>query len=194
MTDELCASLRRLGVDAKKALPGRPEQLISDTPPSWILPGSSTSLGVIDISEGPIRWIHLIQQEIAAPYASTSVRYVHYGVPTPKMTAAFPKVKIRTVRKKSFLFVGRVKHIQWRGRDSRLGIVDHLNGDILLRNTLAQRGNDVRIRAYPDHGCWTITEKSGEGFRGWGPWLPTKELWDCYQAMARHLLATLRSR
>ena len=50
--DDLCAGLRRLGMNAKLAQRGRPEERIA-------LHADHLSLGIIDISQGPIRWINV---------------------------------------------------------------------------------------------------------------------------------------
>jgi len=158
--------------------------MIGDKSPWWVFDESSESIGVIDILDAPVRWLH-VQKTTARgePGTESTTYYIDYVIPDPTLTPDFPKVKVKAVRKKSFPLVGGAVDVEWRGKDFGLGIVGRLDGDSSLRNTITQRNNDVEIRAYPDHECWLITES----FSFQSP--PTRELWDCYQTIARHLLA-----
>ena len=58
--DELCAHLQSLGIDAQLAPRDRKEENLTTGPPaSYILVDSPNSLGLIDISQGPIRWVNV---------------------------------------------------------------------------------------------------------------------------------------
>ena len=54
--DDLTLALKELGIDATMAERGRPEEDIQDT---WM----NRSQGIIDLAEGPIRWVNCLKQD-----------------------------------------------------------------------------------------------------------------------------------
>ena len=96
--DEFCQHLQTLGIKAQLALRGREEEKFG-----------GGSLGVIDIPEGPIRWVNVwrggYSQDGNAGY------YAELGVPDPKLTASFPNVKIRSWKVKTSWLFGKVVDI-----------------------------------------------------------------------------------
>ena len=105
-----------------------------------------------------------------------------YGVPDPKVAPKFPKVKIKSIKVKDFPLIGDVVDIRWKGEDFGLRLIESLNGVSSLLKPMMKSG-DLEIRVYPKHECWVLTTRN-EG--------PTTQLWDCYQAIARQLLAASR--
>jgi hypothetical protein len=89
-------------------------------------------------------------------------------------------LEIKSVRKKAFPLFGKVVDLHWKGKDSGLGIINRLNGDILIKRPI-MKSRDVLIRAHGKHGCWIISTLTNVP--------PSEELWNCYQAIAQHLLA-----
>jgi len=162
--DDLCASLQSIGIDAKLAERWRAEENIE-------CGVYSESLGMIDIREGSIRWVNVVSRSGQAP-AGASL-YVKYGVPDSRFWyVSKPTLEIESTCKKG--------NWQWKGTDSGLGIIDRLNGDSSIEYALLQSNSPaIRIRAYPDHICWVISTE----------WALSEELWNCYQMIARHLLA-----
>ncbi len=77
---ELCAGLQQLGTDAQRAEEGRPEEKFT----SW----RGDAYGVIDLPEGPIRWVTLKRDE--SGYSTTC--YSEYGIPGPQVAPGVPKV------------------------------------------------------------------------------------------------------
>ena len=103
--------------------------------------------------------------------------YIQYVVPDPRLGLDSPEMKIKSVRKKTFPLFGRVVDLHWKGNDLGLGIIDRLNSDISIKRTLMHT-DDVIIRAL--NWCFVISKEKMES--------PTKEGWNCYQAIAKHLL------
>ena len=68
--------------------------------------------------------------------------------------------------------------MRWKGNDYRTGIVNRLQGDGLIGQAM-MRSRDITIRA--GDGEWKIQHMD--------VLFPSKEEWNCYQAIARHLLA-----
>ena len=176
--DEICARLRSLGIDAQMAEPNRDEEKI----------GGKGSFGIIDIREGPIRWVNVGRIGGDVDPVSGQLYYTDYGVPDPRLGRNIPRrrttplkpLEIHSVSKRSLLFLGKAIDLQWEGRDYGLGIVGRLNSDISIKQPIMESG-DVTIRTYRIHRCWIITVETRDG--------PSRELWSCYQAIADHLLA-----
>ena len=173
----------RLGIDARVAPRGRPEEEI------YTGPDDEGSLGVIDIVEGPIRWVNVTWGTRFSVALDTGWWDVYhslvYGVPDPKIQSAFLKVRVKAIYDTHFI-TGRATWRGWEGEDFGLGIVQYLSQNVLVARALTASSGYGResfeIRARPDRGCWILTV---EGVRA-----PSKQEWDCYQAIASHLLGT----
>jgi hypothetical protein len=169
--DDICAGLQRLGVDVKMAVRGRAEEKSS----------GKESLGVIDIPAGPIRWVNVCKVTYTSGQGRGKTYYfTEYGVPDPRLEPKLAWLEVRSVRMKNFPLVGRVVDLRWEGKDSGLGIIKRLNSDISIKAPI-MRSRDVKIRIHRYLRCWIMSTKTRE--------VPSAELWDCYQAIARHLLA-----
>lgn len=169
-TDNICAELQALGIDAQMAERGRPEEEIE----------GGGSLGLIDIPEGPIHWVNVRKQRDRLSESVSYTYHIDYGVSDPRLGLASPEMYICSVRKKDFPLVGRVVDFYWEGDDSGLGIIERLKSDAVIKYAIMV-SLDVKIRAHWDHGCWIISTETSVP--------PSEELWDCYQAIAQHLLA-----
>jgi len=104
-------------------------------------------------------------------------------VPDPRLGPYSLVCKIKSVRVKDYPVLGKVVDLHWKGKDSDLGIISRLNSDISIRDPI-MRSDDVLIRARGDHRCWIISTKTRDVLDA-----PSEEMWSCYQAIARHLLA-----
>ncbi len=180
--DEFCAHLQSIGIEAQMAPRGRAEEGIARS--------RRRSLGVIDIVEGPIRWVNVTIQT-APNYLDTTWGdegyYLMYGVPDPKVRSGFPAVRLEaksvyeSVPDRRWWFLkfpvlGPVIGVRWEGNDLGLGIVQHLN-----QNAAADRALQ-EIWAWRDLSCWILTVAEVLA--------PSKQEWDCYQSIASHLLWT----
>lgn len=182
--DNICAGLQSLGIDAQMAERGRREEKI----------GGKGSLGLIDIPEGPISWINVRKETQhggqggrytydEGPFndgGSYTDYYIEYGVPDRRLSPGHPEYRIISVRIKTPPLFDQVSDLHWKGEDFGLGIIDRLDSDISLKQPI-MKSHDVIIRAHGDHMCWIISTTASE--------VPSGELWNCYQAIARHLLA-----
>ncbi len=145
--DKICAHFNRLGIDAHMAPRGRAEEII--------YAGRRRSLGVIDIVEGPIRWINVTEATGWIDEDSDG-DYLVYGVPDPRIRPGFPMVRLKAVSvKKPFFRSGWWKYealgtrgpgrkdmelwgsrqvigVRWEGEDSGLGIVQRLSENVLV--------------------------------------------------------------
>ena len=82
----------------------------------------------------------------------------------------------------------------WDGDDSGLGIISRLDDDTSIDFALTD-GPNLEIRDHPDDGCWLISTHETKGFLSKDPQVRVStQLWECYQTIARHLLATPLSR
>ena len=173
--DNIYTGLQSMGIDAQIAERDRTEERIGcGNRRTYPFQVDMRSLGLIDIAEGPIRWVNVLRS--ASSPSSGTVYYTDYGVPDPRlgprMTGYIPNLQIESVRNVSVL--------RWKGKDSDRGIINRLNSDISIKHPIMEN-RDVIIRADGYHKCWIIQVETRE--------VPSKELWNCYQAIADHLLA-----
>ncbi len=166
--EELCAALCAIGVDARIAERGRPEEQTRS---------HGDSLGVIDVGQGPIGWINL-----SGDYSPEggSCYTTDYGVPDPRH---LPKLEIRSIRMRRFPIFGRVLNVRWKGGDHGFGLGHCLSSDETIRSAIMSAGDEVRVVARRDHGCWLIRHETF-----FSSHIPSAEQWSCYQAIAEHLL------
>ncbi len=157
--DKLCIRLAELGVPARVAEPGRPEE--------EFLRGSRELIDILD--EGPIHWVNLHFDPGLESYDT------EYGVPDSR---SLPEVRVRSIRVKTAPVFGKVVGVRWQGKDGGLGIADRLQSDAELSHVL-ERTPEVFVHHFHKHNCWII------GHDGTSL---TAERWRCYQAIARHLL------
>ena len=195
--DKLCARLQALGIPAQMVERVRREEKITSS--------HGSSKGVIDIASGPIRWVNIKKSEGAAPSIGlNTVWRTEYGIPDPNIGVTFPAVHIESALVKHIPLIGEVIDLAWKGDDVVFPVIKRLTGDDSLRqfesdhyaltNEVIKRltGDDalrefkydyyeLTIETYPKHGCWMLTVK--------GAPVPSGMHWNCYQAIADHLLA-----
>jgi len=138
--DDICFRLRLTGVEARMAGRGREEEKI----------GGGGSRGLIDIGEGPIRWVN-VRKLIGLDEGSSTDRYTEYLVPDPRISSVLPKVRIWTQEVRDRWFFGKVVGLRWKGDDSGFGILDRLRRDLSLNPPLLNSGRmDIVATSY---GC-----------------------------------------
>ena len=167
--DNICVGLQTLGIDAQMAPRGRAEE-------EFACPGGS--LGIIDIREGPIRWVNV--RKVREGERGNYEYYTEYGVPDPKMGFYSPSLRIKLVRKLSSALFDPVEELRWEGGDLGLAVIERLNSDVQLKQPIIE-SRGVTIDAHGEHRCWIISTRKRD--------VPSEELWNCYQTIARHLLA-----
>ena len=187
--DKVYAGLQTLGVDARMAERGRPEEHVGED--------FGKSLGLMEIRGSPIRWVNVLKETEGGGPTSTVNYTIAFLVPNPTIQR---EVHLKTIREKSVPVVGRVVDLQWQGnfeegfnglmiekaiRNQSLTrlreMVRWLNEDVSLNENLIRLNADVHIRGYPKYDYWAILHISGS-FE-----------WDCLETIARHLLEPAES-
>ena len=161
--DKLCAGLCEIGVNARMAERGRPEDKTGEG-----------SLGIIEIGRSPIRWANVRKEN----HHETTIYFTEFGVPDARRLT---DLRIRPVRVRSFPVFGRVIEVRWEGDDRTYGIGQQLSQDQVVKNLVIDTDDDVTVVARPDHGCWLIRRETAAA--------PSAGQWRCYQAVAGRLLA-----
>ena len=172
MTDSLIA----VGVAAVMAERGREEEKVEN---SWY----QRSLGVIDITDGPVGWINILKKD--GSKNSPPRWWVVLGIPDERPVPGHKTIDIKTVRKKSFPLFGKVVDVRWKGDDAGTGL-----------NDLFYYDEDVKIFAV-HAGNLTVHSYNREELRGWTVqidrrWNPTIRDWTGIQQMAKHILSSAR--
>ncbi len=173
--DELTMSLNALGIWAEMSERGRDEEKVQDT---WY----QRSLGVIDLKEGPIKWINVLKQD--GSRHNPPRWWIVFGIPDGSHVSSGEQVKISTVRRKSFPLFGKVVDVTWGGDDQGTGLTYILSNDHTTKE-LAKRVGNLEVRSY------------AEDFQGWALQVdrklkPTPEDWEAILQVAEHLLSSPR--
>lgn len=196
--DKAYACLCGIGLDARMAEKGRPEEHIA-RPKGGIgayllscLSGSTwggKSLGLIEIQGSPIRWVNMVKG-----ITGDAGGRAFYGNALLIPDSTIRKegyLELESVRVKSVPVVGQVVDFRWQARltimdesqqQTLIGrkedLVKRLGQDALLNQTLIRLKEDIKMRSYPEYGYWVILIEL----------TPSREQWDCYETIARHLL------
>ena len=173
--DNLAHALNSLGVQAEMAERGRDEENIHN---AWW----NRSLGVIDLPEGPIRWINVIKKDPSKE--SPPMWWVNFCIPDERPISGGREIDVKTVRKKSFPVFGRVIGVEWRGKDHSTGLINRLSYDQAAKDLATRRGN-IRIRSYEkEFQGWTLQIESKLE--------PNRQDWNTIQDIAEYLRSTPR--
>ena len=177
--DDLADSISSLGVQASLAQRGLNEEKFQKF---WIF---KRSLGIIDIADGPIRWINYLKKDQSQH--SPPKWWVVFGIPDERPISATRKIKMKTIRKKTFPLFGKVTDVTWRGNDQGTGLLSVLSDDENVDRLSVEFG-DLRIQSYSEDSLvgWTVTV--GKRIRKL-----TNEQWNGFIKMSDHLLASNRS-
>lgn len=134
--ESICTHLLRLGINTKMVMRGRAKENIGFSVYRW-----DYSLGLIDIPDGshPLGQHNPLRKE----RMHNTLLYWLWST-RPRLETKFPKLQIKSVYKKSFPLVDTVADLEWKGKDSGLGIISRLNGDILLKQPI-MRSRGVKI-------------------------------------------------
>lgn len=173
--DELTSALNTLGIQAEMSDRGRDEEKVQDT---WY----QRSLGVIDLPEGPIKWINVLKQD--GSRHNPPRWWIVFGIPDDNQVSNSDPVKISTVRRKSFPLFGKVVDVAWKGDDQGTGLTYILSNDHTTKE-LSKRVGNLEVRSY------------AEEFQGWALQVdrklkPTSEDWEAILQVAEHLLSSPR--
>ena len=171
--DELTLALNALSIKATLAERERPEEKIQN---AW----SNRSQGIIDVQEGPIRWINCLKHD-GSQY-SPPQWWTVFGLPDERPFSEQRAVKIKTVRSKSFPLFGKVVDVTWQGEDYATRLISVLANDPAIKSFVKKTG-DVEIESH-----------AGE-FQGWsvqvyGKFAARQQDWDMVQKIADRLLSS----
>lgn len=141
--EDLCDLLNSMGVPAKLAEPGRPEELITTE--------RGVSLGLIELSGSPIRWC-VVKRDIQNDRPLT---YFEYGVPDSKINGYFSKAKLMATELRASPLFGNVLAVKWIG-SAPGSLAERLEKDDEgMRLMLANGG--CTVEAHQSSGCWIMT-------------------------------------
>ena len=173
--DDLAHALNSLGDRAEVAKFGRIEEKVNQSLNRF-------SLGVIDLPDGPIRWINVLKKHGGKD--SLPRWWINLCIPDERPVLFHCEVKVRTVRKKSFPLFGKVVDVTWRGEDYGTGLVYTLTNDESSKALATAIGN-LEVRSY------------SKEFQGWTlqvdrRFTPTSQDWEAIKRIAGHLLSSPR--
>jgi hypothetical protein len=173
--DKLAQNLNSLGIRADLAERGRAEEKIEN---SWY----QRSLGIIDISEGLVRWINILKKD--ASKNSPPMWWVILCIPDDRPLSNHKAVDIKTIRKKSFPLFGKVIDVTWKGNDHHTGLVEVLSNDEAAKD-LAKRIGNLTLHSYAkEFQGWTLqVDRRFE---------PTNQDWVTIQKIADYILSSAR--
>ena len=168
--DDLAQNLNSLGVKAQMLERKVIQEKIGDV---WWM----RRLGVIEIDEGPIKWINVIKKN-RDKNSPPKWRYI-YIIPDERVSES-TKIKVKTVRKKSFPLFGKIVDTTWKGTDQSTGLISLLSNNTIIK------------RLAKDMGNFEIESRTGE-FRGWTLYVDRPHFfiapsWPEFKSMAEQLL------
>ncbi len=179
--DRIFIALSDLGIDAQYSETYQPEQVIG----IGDMFKANKSLGLINIKDGPIRWINFKEARknkgLGGDYRC--LYHMDYGVPVPN-GSRITKERIFAVPLKRFSILGPVVRIRWKGEGWGRRVASRLNSDVLMGQPTVMDGG-IELACYPEHLCWIISTKEWRR--------PSKEQWNGYQALAGHLVTATQS-
>lgn len=149
--DDLAGNLISLGINATLADRGQLEESMWE---GWRRPGAG-SLGLINISDGLISWMNVVRVKRRDRHSPPIYRVV-LGVPDERVSSNEDKIKIKTVRKKTFPIFGRIIDVIWVGQDDHLGLIKTLAEDNSIRS-LAKKIGNLEVVTHPnEYRGWTL--------------------------------------
>jgi hypothetical protein len=175
--ERVCAMLQALGVDARLAPRGAPEE-------RWpgIFGGDWNSRGLIMIEHSPISWLNVVEDN------DGWFDRIQYWIRDRRQ---LPHIRLEPVKKDSGRFSAEVVGVQWKvsGRDKVAGInfAHSLTLDQSIQSYIMQCNNvhgnlvcEPIVESRPKYSSLVIDPLS----KFW----PTAEQWACYERIANHLL------
>ena len=179
--EAFCAHLVSIGINARLAQRGSPEELFREP--------KENSLGLIYIYNQVLDWANMVQGPLRSTrerdllyYRSAARPYYYriwYGVKDANLSISTPMLRFRSVRQRSPKVFGPVVDVTW-GNELQQMELEPLCSDDALKQRLIKERVDVDVAGFPD-GYWLIANR--EAGRP-----PTQPIWECYEAVAAALL------
>ncbi len=185
--DLICDQLAAMGVDARLAERGRPEEGSGAGP-------FRSLLGLIDIAGSPIKWINVSR---TGSHEGSSYHRLDYGINGPQNSS---RVRIRAKPIRRFFF-GSIKYAKWSGDDGGVGIMSQLANDPTIREAvLAPHVLPLQLEYRPPGELWLLKTELEEApllsshptsrlLYRYRARLPSQEEWHCYELIAARLSA-----
>ena len=141
--DNLNIHLKIIGINSELAERGRAEEGIGN---SW----HKKSLGIIDIPDGPFRYINIVKRERSKD--SPPRWWYNFIIPDSgeKDLRKSGAVDVKSQRKKSFPIFGKVISVSWKSNDVGKILSKALSNDPEFGNLAYEVGN-IRIRTLPEN-------------------------------------------
>jgi len=137
------------------------------------------SLGLIEVSESPIKWINVLKKD--GSDKSPPRWWIVMGVEDTRVLSTSRKIQIKTIRKKKFPIFGKVIGVDWQGSDKDTNLAARLSKDEATKLLATRVGNiEIKIQTKEFKG-WTITVDR--------KFNPTIEDWKTLQTVADYLLS-----
>ena len=165
MREDLCDLLNSMGVPAKLAEPGRPEELITTD--------RGESLGLIELGGSPLRWV-VVKRDFQN---DRSLVYFEYGIPDDKINSYFGKARLVATELRASPLFGNVLAVKWVG-SAPGSLAERLEADEESMNLMLANGG-CTVEAHQRSGCWIMTTHRS----------PTAPVFRAYLKVAAQLLA-----
>ncbi|MCH2312035.1 MAG: hypothetical protein MK362_06085 [SAR202 cluster bacterium] len=182
--DNLTNTLIKIGINAQMAERGLEQEKIGD---EWY----TKKLGIINVQDQPIKWINICKKPPSKD-SPPNWKYI-FIVPDERLVSGKDKVKIKTIRKKSFPIFGKVIDTTWKGND-RSGLAHTLSNDIEIKS-LAKSIGDIHLESFSDPiPGWFLRVGHTQHLDGQSNWHNriTMETWEQLRKLSEHLLSTPR--
>ena len=109
---------------------------------------------VIDLPEGPVRWINVIKKDPSKE--SPPMWWINFCIPDERPISGNREIDVKTVRKKTFPLFGQVIGVDWKGKDHSTGLVNRLSYDQSakdLANRIRQHQDSKLFKGIPGVDC-----------------------------------------
>ena len=145
--DNLASALNDIGVTANLAERNRTEEQVEN---SWY----QRSLGLIDISSGPVKWINILKQD--SGQHNPPRWWAILGIPDEKPISDQDRIQMKTIRKKTMPLYGKVVGVKWKGDDGSTSLINTLNQYESIFDLTRQSG-DLEVKNQSDvFQGWTV--------------------------------------
>jgi len=201
--DELCAALRAIGLNASMVRHGESV--------AHMYRDLGKSQGLIEVANSPIPWVDVVKGRIGSGEVSLAAYTNIFLFPDSNVSVREGgHFELEFVRVRSMPLFGSVIDLNWKPyfvktkgfSISRQVSADHwisdvernrigrMNEDISLKQRLIKLREDITIRSL-SHWGWALISKKHPGSwfgRASRQLPPSREQWDCYETIARHIL------
>ena len=179
-----CNHLNAIGVTAHEAQKGRLEELFCDQ--------NEVSIGLIHLQDPHLDWANVVQGNYRGrtPGDLLFMRTLEagyfriwYGVFDPNLKLHSPSLPFRSKRLRSWKIIGRAVDVTWHNELQPV-VLEPMTSDPEVKAHLIHSGVDVEVMGFSE-GYWIISNR--EAARP-----PSKQIWECYQAVADGLKRSSR--